>query len=155
MKTPLFQLAMIALMGALGACSTAVAQRASEVAFARSASDSTLQWGGCPPIFPAGCQIAVLHGDPAKPNADIFLRVPGGMELANHTHTSAERIILVSGELRVQYQGQTAVTLRAGDYAYGPAGLPHTAKCLSAGPCTLFIAFEQAVDAHPLPMAKK
>lgn len=40
--------------------------------------NSALQWGPCPPIFPAGCQIAVLNGDPAKPNADVFLRVPGG-----------------------------------------------------------------------------
>jgi mannose-6-phosphate isomerase-like protein (cupin superfamily) len=151
MKNPVFQSAMIAFVSALCGCSTAVAQRASEVAFARSAGDSVLQWGGCPPIFPAGCQIAVLHGDPAQPNADIFLRVPGGMELANHTHTSAERINLVSGELRVHYQGQEAVTLRVGDYAYGPAGLPHAARCVSQTPCTLFIAFEQPVDAHPHP----
>ena len=151
MRKTIFQLAMIALVSALGACATAAAQRASEVAFARSAGDDALQWGGCPPIFPAGCQIAVLHGDPAQPNADIFLRVPGGMELPNHTHTSAERIILVSGELRVRYEGQAPVTLREGDYAYGPAGLPHTAECLSQAPCTLFIAFEQAVDAHPHP----
>jgi quercetin dioxygenase-like cupin family protein len=151
MKKPLFQLAMVALVCALGGCSTEAAQRASEVAFTRSAGDGALQWGGCPPIFPAGCQIAVLHGDPAQPNADIFLRVAGGMELANHTHTSAERIILVSGELQVHYEGQAPATLRAGDYAYGPAGLPHTARCLSQTPCTLFIAFEQAVDANPHP----
>jgi hypothetical protein len=155
MKNPLVQFAMIALVIVLGACATAAAQRLSEVAFTRSVGDGALQWGGCPPIFPAGCQIAVLHGDPAQPNADIFLRVPGGMELANHKHTSAERIILVSGELRVNYEGQAPATLRAGDYAYGPAGLPHTAKCLSQGPCTLFIAFEQAVDAHPHPAPKK
>jgi quercetin dioxygenase-like cupin family protein len=154
MKNPAFQLAMIALFGALGWCSAAAALPASEVAITRSEADKALQWGGCPPIFPAGCQISVLHGDPAQPNADIFLRVPGGLELANHTHTSAERIVLVSGKLQVQYQGQAPATLRAGDYAYGPAGLPHTAKCLSRAPCTLFIAFEQAVDANAYPAPK-
>jgi quercetin dioxygenase-like cupin family protein len=154
MKNTASQLAMIAFVAALGGIGAAAALPAKEAAFTRSAGDSALQWGGCPPIFPAGCQIAVLHGDPAQPNADIFLRVPGGLELANHTHTSAERIILVTGELQVQYQGQSPATLRAGDYAYGPAGLPHTAKCLSQAPCTLFIAFEQPVDALPHPKPK-
>ena len=26
---------------------------------------SALQWGPCPAIFPSGCQIAVLNGDPS------------------------------------------------------------------------------------------
>jgi hypothetical protein len=114
-----------------------------------AASDATLQWGACPPIFPTGCEIAVLHGDPAQPNADIFLRVPGGYQIPAHTHTSAERMILVSGELDVDYQGAPPVTLRSGNYAYGPAGLPHTAACRGAQACTLFIAFEGPVDANP------
>ena len=57
--------------------------------------NSALQWGPCPSIFPAGCQIAVLNGDPAKPNADVFLRVPGGYTIPPHSHTSPERIVLV------------------------------------------------------------
>ena len=35
--------------------------------------------------------MAVLHGDPAKENADMFLQVPCGSVLAHHKHTSAER----------------------------------------------------------------
>jgi hypothetical protein len=34
--------------------------------------------------------LAVLHGDPAKENADMFLKVPGGSVLAHHKHTSSE-----------------------------------------------------------------
>lgn len=111
------------------------------------ATDASLAWGGCPPIFPDGCQIGVLHGDPAEPNADIFLRVPAGLGLPAHTHTSAERMILVSGELNVKYLGSPSATLVAGQYAYGPAGLPHQATCVSDETCTLFIAFEGPVDA--------
>jgi quercetin dioxygenase-like cupin family protein len=109
--------------------------------------NSALQWGSCPAIFPAGCQIAVLNGDPAKPNADVFLRVPGGYKIPPHSHTSPERIVLVEGQLTVHYQGSPEADLTLGEYAYGPAGLPHAATCSSAGPCTLFIAFESAVDA--------
>ena len=116
---------------------------------ALAASDSALQWGPCPPIFATpGCEIAVLNGDPAKPNADVFLRVPGGYVIPPHRHTSAERMILVSGQLRVHYKGAEPTTLNTGHYAYGPAGLPHEASCLGAEACTLFIAFEGPVDAE-------
>jgi quercetin dioxygenase-like cupin family protein len=100
--------------------------------------------------MPEGCTIAVLHGDPAAPNADIFFKVPGGAEIPLHRHTSAERIVLVSGEMDVSYEGQDTVTLRTGDYAYGPPGVPHSASCAPGAPCILFIAFVDPVDALPV-----
>ena len=105
--------------------------------------------------MPAGCGLAVLHGDPAKPNADVFLRVPANATIPEHWHTSAERMVLVSGELAVRYQKQAEVVLRPGMYAYGPAKLPHTASCRGSAPCVLFIAFESAVDAVPVSAATK
>lgn len=127
---------------------TATAATAAEVPLAKRATDPALQWAPCPAIFPAGCELTVLHGDPTKPNADALLRIPAGYAIPEHTHTSAERMVLVSGRMTVQYQGNEPATLNAGDYAYGPAKLPHKATC-ETGPCTLFIAFEQAVDAIP------
>lgn len=120
-----------------------------EPALARTATDPALQWGPCPPFLPAGCGLAVLHGDPAKPNADIFLKLPGKAVIPEHWHTSAERMVLVSGELHVTYTGQPTTVLRAGTYAYGPAKLPHRATCVSTTPCVLFIAFELPVDGVP------
>ena len=73
---------------------------ASEKPLAIAAAAADLTWGPCPPGMPEGCQIAVLHGDPAKPNADIFLKVPGGAAIAPHWHSSAERIMLVAGSSR-------------------------------------------------------
>lgn len=115
-----------------------------------ASDDPSLQWGPCPPFLPAGCGIAVLHGDPGQPNADVFFKVPAGAKIARHRHTSAERMVLVSGELVVSYDGQPSRTLRTGMYAYGPAALPHAAVCVSAQPCVLFIAFEAPVDAEPV-----
>ena len=132
---------------AVAACGQAAPT--AEQALALAASDGALTWGPCPPIFPAGCEIAVLHGDPAKPGADVFLRVPGKYIIPPHSHTSAERMILVTGELQVTYKGQAASTLSVGTYAFGPPKLPHKAECKSDGPCTLFIAFDGAVDALP------
>jgi quercetin dioxygenase-like cupin family protein len=55
--------------------------------------------------------------------------------------------VLVAGELRVNYDGQPAVNLKPGMYAYGPPALPHSGRCESDDPCVLFIAFEAPVDA--------
>jgi mannose-6-phosphate isomerase-like protein (cupin superfamily) len=112
------------------------------------ATDAELKWGPCPPIFPKGCEIAVLHGDPSQENADVFLKVPANYTIPPHWHTSAERMVLVAGELLVEYFGHKPATLRVGNYAYGPAKAPHQATCKSADPCVLFIAFEGPVDAH-------
>jgi quercetin dioxygenase-like cupin family protein len=122
---------------------------AHEPALAISAADSQLQWGGCPAFMPKECRLAVLHGDPAQPNSDVLLKVPPGEALAHHWHTSAERMILVAGELEVAYDGQEPAKLTPGMYAYGPAKLPHSATCHSKDACVLFIAFEGPVDAVP------
>lgn len=113
----------------------------------RTTKDSQLKWGPCPAFLPKGCEIAVLHGDPAKNNADVFFKLPANSVVPRHWHTSAERMVLVSGELHVTYDGHKPVVLKPGTYAYGPAKLPHKAECKKAGACVLFIAFESPVDA--------
>jgi quercetin dioxygenase-like cupin family protein len=120
-----------------------------EPATAWAADDARLKWGPCPAFLPEGCRLAVLHGDPGKPNADVFFQVPGRSRLPLHWHTSAERMVLIAGELHVTYEGQATTVLRPGSYAYGPAKRPHSGVCASAGPCVLFIAFESPVDAVP------
>lgn len=120
----------------------------SELSISSSISDEKLSWGPCPEFFPVGCEIAVLHGDPAAPNSDIFFRIPGGYTFPAHWHTSAERMVLVSGKLDVTYEGQPTSRLETGMYAYGPPKVVHDGKCLSEEACVLFIAFEGPIDAH-------
>jgi len=126
------------------------AESGERTALAMTADDARLQWGPCPGFLPKGCQIAVLSGDPAEPAADIFFKVPGKSKLPLHRHTSAEHMVLISGELHVTYEGEKTAILKPGTYAYGPAGHPHSGTCESARPCVLFIAFESPVDAEPL-----
>ena len=136
-------------LGATGSVSHAQSP-APEPALAWTADDAQLKWGPCPPFLPEGCGIAVLHGDPAKPNVDVFLKVPAKSTLPLHWHTSAERMVLVAGELHVTYEGQKTTVLEPGTYAYGPAQRPHHAQCASTVPCVLFIAFESPLDAVPV-----
>jgi quercetin dioxygenase-like cupin family protein len=126
-----------------------------ELALTQTADDATLKWGSCPPFLPAGCALAVLHGDPAKNNLDVFFKVPGKSTIPLHWHTSAERMVLVAGEFHVTYEGQKTTILRPGTYAYGPAKRPHHGFCASADPCVLFIAFESPMDAVPIESAAK
>jgi len=122
----------------------------SEISVVKTADDTNLKWGPCPPFMPNGCAIAILHGDPSKNNLDVLFKVPAKSDIPNHWHNSAERMILISGELQVTYKGEDTQTLKAGSYAYGPSKKPHTAKCSSPEPCVLFIAFEEPLDAFPL-----
>lgn len=116
-------------------------------AFVRSIDAEELEWGGCPEFMPESCRIAVLQGDPAQPNADIFFKLEGNTEVPNHWHNSAERMVLVSGEMEVEYEGQESQLMDVSTYAYGPAERRHKAACISEEPCVLFIAFEEPIDA--------
>ena len=124
-----------------------VAHAGGQAAFTWTVDDPDLEWGPCPEFMPEGCGLAVLQGDAADHNSDVFFQLPGNSTAPHHWHTSAERMVLITGELKVDYDGQDPVVMRPGTYAYGPAQLPHVAICQSDEPCTLFIAFEEPVDA--------
>ncbi|MFD2518622.1 cupin domain-containing protein [Salinimicrobium flavum] len=119
-----------------------------ELSKTSSWEDSALEWGPCPDFMPAGCNIAILHGDPTKNNVDVFFKVEPNSDIPEHWHTSAERMILVAGEMEVTYEGEETQLLTKGSYAYGPAAKPHKARCGDKGPCVLFIAFEEPLDAY-------
>jgi mannose-6-phosphate isomerase-like protein (cupin superfamily) len=128
---------------------------AKEPALAYKFDDKRLQWGPCPSFIGKGCEIAILHGDPAKNNLDIFFKVPGDFAIPHHWHTSAERMTLVSGNMTVTYDDQASEHLETGMYAYGPSKRPHTAYCEKGDPCVLFIAFEEPLDAFEIMKATK
>jgi quercetin dioxygenase-like cupin family protein len=145
---------LLFLLGMLGSFVHAQVP-AQEQAVTRTARDAQLKWGPCPPFLPKGCGIAVLHGDPAKDNVDVFFKVPAKSTIPLHWHTSPERMVLVAGELHVTYDGQKTAVLRPGTYAYGPAKQPHKGFCASAVPCVLFVAFESPLDAVPIESTEK
>lgn len=143
---------VLVLLGSLtlltvGAPPVAAQSVAPDQPVARYADDSALVWAPCPDFMPKGCELAVLHGDPAKPNADVFFKVPAGSTLPVHSHSSAERMVMIAGELHVTFPGEQPAVLKPGSYAYGPAKMAHSGVCVSATPCILFIAFEAPVDA--------
>lgn len=120
-----------------------------------SMDDEALEWGACPAFMPESCRIAVLQGNPKQPNTDLFFKMQGNTTVERHWHHSPERMVLVSGEMKVKYDGQDSEVIKTGNYAYGPAERPHSASCVSDEPCILFIAWEDPVDAMPMSKAKE
>lgn len=155
MKTKKIQFicAIAAIFTFFTLCTSAKAQthrsEAEKKAIVWNVHDKELKWGPCPAFMPKGCSIAVLHGNPKQPNADILFKLQGNTKVPRHWHHSPERMVLISGKMRVKYDGQDAELMNAGNYAYGPAMLPHSALCISDEPCILFIAFEDPIDAIP------
>jgi mannose-6-phosphate isomerase-like protein (cupin superfamily) len=117
----------------------------------KTVQDKDLVWHPAPDFLP-DCTFTVLHGDMSQPNLDIFFKVPANTMVANHWHHSQERMVLISGEMEVTYEGEPTQLLKTGSYAYGPAQKPHSAKCLDKGPCVLFIALVEPFDAFPIAM---
>lgn len=114
-------------------------------------TDPTLTWAPCPPVFPKGCEVAVLQGDPAAGPSDIFLRIPTDYTFPSHTHTSAEHIVLVKGVLHVFYASGAPGELKEGSYALVPGKLVHGAHCAGGAGCVLFIHFDSPIDAALAP----
>ena len=112
-----------------------------------SFKDKAIEWGKCPPFMPDGCRLSTLHGDLSQPNTDVLFKLEGKTDAPKHWHNSPERMILLSGELEVTYDGETTQSMKVGDYAYGPAKKPHFARCVSEEACVLFIALQNPLDA--------
>src|SRR5437762_592765 len=87
-------------------------------------------WKDGPPTLPKGTKVAVLEGDPKAPGIfTMRLRVPAGSVVEPHTHPRAERVTILSGEVRVGFgdtferKGMTA--FHPGDFYVNPPESHH------------------------------
>jgi quercetin dioxygenase-like cupin family protein len=57
-----------------------------------------LTWGPAPAVFPAGARMAVLQGDPSKPEwFTVRLDLPNGYRVQPHFHPTDELLTIISG----------------------------------------------------------
>jgi hypothetical protein len=97
-------------------------------------------WKPGPPSLPAGAQIAVLEGDPAKQGPFVFrLKLPDGYTIPPHMHPRAERVTVIQGTFNIA-EGETvdkspgkAKVMPAGSFGYWPARMHHYAWAGGAG----------------------
>ena len=80
---------------------------------------AAIKWMDAPPFLPKGAKLAVLVGDPSKPEAfTLRLQMPDGYKIAPHTHPTDEHVTVLSGVLRAG-MGNTWDDKALGDFAAG------------------------------------
>jgi ketosteroid isomerase-like protein len=98
-------------------------------------ASSGLTWGDAPPVLPAGAKMAVVSGDPSKPEFfAVRLQMPAGYTIAPHWHPTDEHVSVVSGTFGLG-MGETLGNVKdlpAGSYAVLPAEMRHFAKAVTA-----------------------
>lgn len=91
-----------------------------------------LEWKAAPPSLPAGAQVVVLEGDPAKPGLfTMRIRMPDGYRIRPHFHEADEHVTVISGTFVLgsgeTESGGTGTAISAGGYTAMPAGMRHFA----------------------------
>ena len=89
-------------------------------------------WKDAPAVLPAGAKAAILEGDPGKEGPFVIrLKVPAGFRIAPHTHSTIERVTVISGTAKLGFGAKldpsVAKTLPAGSYVYFSQGMEHFA----------------------------
>ena len=78
----------------------------------------------------------VLRNDLSVPGREVVqVRVDfaPGVAFARHSHPGEEIAFVLEGSLEYQFDGKAAVTLKAGEALFIPAGTIHTAKNVGKG----------------------
>lgn len=80
---------------------------------------AAVKWMDAPPFLPKGAKLAVLVGDPSKPEPfTIRLQMPNGYKIPPHTHPTDEHVTVLSGTFRAA-MGTTWDDKALGDFAPG------------------------------------
>jgi ketosteroid isomerase-like protein len=98
---------------------------------------SSIKWSDVPPFLPKGAKLAVLVGDPSKPEPfTIRLQMPDGYKIAPHTHPTDEHVTVMSGTFRAamgsKWDDKALGDFAAGSYANMAATMPHYAMAKGA-----------------------
>jgi len=70
---------------------------------------------------------------PGRETIQARIDFDSGASFPKHTHPGEEIIYVLEGSLEYQVEGKVAVTLKAGDVLFIPAGTIHAAKNVGSG----------------------
>jgi quercetin dioxygenase-like cupin family protein len=89
---------------------------------------NALRWAAGPPSLPAGVQVSVLQGDPAKEGLYVIrLKLPAGYRIPAHTHPNDEHVTVISGAFHFGLGPKFDETRGT---KLGPGGFAHAAKSM-------------------------
>ncbi|HUQ86278.1 MAG TPA: DUF4440 domain-containing protein [Vicinamibacterales bacterium] len=98
---------------------------------------AAVKWADVPPFLPKGAKMAVLVGDPSKPEPfTIRLQMPDGYKIAPHTHPTDEHVTVLSGTFRAAmgttWDDKALGNFAPGSYANMAATMAHYAQAKGA-----------------------
>ena len=98
---------------------------------------AAVKWGDVPPFLPKGAKLAVLVGDPSKPEPfTVRLQMPDGYKIPPHTHPTDEHVTVLSGTFRAamgeKWDDKALGDFAPGSYANMAASMPHYAAAKGA-----------------------
>jgi len=108
--------------------------------------------------LPKGAEIAVLRGDLSKGDAEALLRFPAGYKVPNHSHTSDELYVWLSGAFTLIAHEGTRTPFAGPAYISFPGNAPpHGLECGESAPCVLYLKLSRPFDIQyfPEPPPKK
>jgi quercetin dioxygenase-like cupin family protein len=89
--------------------------------------------------FPGLKRTGLMQNDLSVPGREVVqvrVEFPPGLVAANHSHPGEELVYVVEGLFEYQLEGGPAVTLKAGDVLFIPAGKNHSVKNVGSGNAT-------------------
>ena len=80
-----------------------------------------IAWRPCPANLPAGCEIAILEGNPQEPGLfTVRFRLSDSFAMPPHTHPKDERVTIIQGRANVAFGKdaslENATEFTTGDY---------------------------------------
>jgi ketosteroid isomerase-like protein len=98
---------------------------------------AAVKWMDAPPFLEKGAKLAVISGDPSKPEPfTIRLQMPDGYKIAPHTHPTDEHVTVLSGVFRAAmgttWDDKALGDFAAGSYANMATGMAHYAAAKGA-----------------------
>lgn len=86
--------------------------------------------------FPGVKRTDLMRHDLSAPGREVVqvrVEFPPGLVAAKHNHPGEELVYVIEGTFEYQLEGEPAVTLKAGDVLFIPAGKNHTVKNVGSG----------------------
>jgi len=95
------------------------------------ATPSSIKWGPPPPGLPPGAQVAIISGDPSKPEPYVLrAQAPAGYRIMPHWHPVTENVTVLSGTAAVgmgdTFDASKMQDLPAGGFASLPTEMRHS-----------------------------
>jgi quercetin dioxygenase-like cupin family protein len=97
-----------------------------------------------------GVKYVVLWGNPSTGEHGMLRKFPAGFAPPPHTHSSAERVIVLSGTIVVRYSGSAEKKLGPGSYSEIPANVEHSVKCGEESECVFALISPGAFAFKPV-----